>query len=186
MRTGHALFLLSMVLATPCMSESRQRCDAPELSKEEVRQVIEQERADRSDLPDEFPEYRFVLRRKGCHYVYMEHGIPEAPEYNQTFILNRDGVIVDAYVGASVDPDGAIECTEDALTATELAKIVREARAERDDLPPEYPDFRTRVERMRCLYLYFEYALPEVRGKYQVFTIDPFGEILEFSLSEPY
>jgi len=53
-------------------------------------------------------------------------------------------------------------------------------------LPSALPHYRTRIERRRCLYLYIEYALPERKGDYQVFTIDPFGELMEFARRDPY
>lgn len=79
-----------------------------------------------------------------------------------------------------------LKCPDKVFTESELAEIVKKEREKRQDLPPPFPNYKTRVERLRCMYLYFEYALPETRGNYQVFTIDPYGELMDFSLSKPY
>ena len=81
---------------------------------------------------------------------------------------------------------GSMKCPDGVLTDGQLAEIVARERARRGDLPPQFPKYKTRVQRLRCLYLYFEYALPERRGDYQTFTVDPFGELMEFSRSQPY
>lgn len=65
------------------------------------------------------------------------------------------------------------------LDEAQLAAIIEQARASRQDLPPPFDDFRVRVTKDRCLYIYFEDALPETRGSYVAFVIDVFGEIIE-------
>ena len=40
--------------------------------------------------------------------------------------------------------------------------------------------------RERCLYMYFEYAVPERRGDYLAFTLDPLGEVMDVYRSKPY
>lgn len=79
-----------------------------------------------------------------------------------------------------------LKCPNKVFRESELAEIIKKERAKRQDLPPSFPSYKVRVDRLRCLYLYVEYALPETRGNYQVFTIDPFGELMEFSRSRPY
>ncbi len=79
-----------------------------------------------------------------------------------------------------------MNCPSKVFTENELAEIVRAEREKRRDLPPLFENFRRRVDRLRCLYLYFEHKVPEQRGDYQVFTIDPFGKLMEFSRSQPY
>jgi hypothetical protein len=184
MRRRGALVLLLVLVVMPAIGYPQANCVARPLSDQQIRDIIQKERATRTDLPKPFPKDRWLVRRQGCHYVYIEYGLPEAPEYNQIFKLNQHGAIVDVQAGGqSVE---SLKCPDKALTESELAEIVKKARAKRGDLPSQFPKHRTRVERLRCLYLYFEYALPERRGDYQVFTIDPFGELMEFSRSQPY
>lgn len=156
---------------------------AEPLSDDEIKAIIDEQRLSRSDLPKPFGEYEWVARPKGNHYVYIEYGLPKAPGYNQIFKLNRHGRIVDATF--SEDPSKSIDCPDNVFSKSELAAIVAEERGKRGDLPPPFPNHRTRVERMRCLYMYFEYALPEVPGKHHVFVIDPYGELMEVIPSKP-
>lgn len=165
------------------MSYSQPNCSAPTLADQQVKDIIDKERATRTDLPEPFPESRWTVRRKGCHYVYIEYGLPEVPDYSQIFMLNQNGAIVDAQMGTSVEH---LKCPDKVFTNSELAEIIKKEREKRGDLPPPFPNFKTRIDRLRCLYLYFEYNLPEKRGDYQVFTIDPFGELMDFSRSQPY
>jgi hypothetical protein len=169
------------MVVLPAVGDPQPDCDARPLSDQQIVDTIQKARAARADLPKPFPKYRWLVRRQGCHYTYIEYGLPEAPEYNQIFKLNQHGAIVDAY--ASSQTVGSMKCPDRVLTETELAGIVAKERAKRGDLPAPFPGYKVRVQRLRCLYLYFEYALPETTGTYQVFTIDPFGELMGFSRS---
>lgn len=155
-----------------------------DLSDAAIKQIIDAERAKRTDLPPAFGEYTWSVRKDRNHYVYIETAVPERPHERLLFKLNRRGVIVDAILRDNFNTP--LNCPEKVLSESELAEVVRNARATWDDLPPPFEDHRARVARLRCLYLYFEYRLPERRGDYQVFTIDPYGELMEFSRSEPY
>jgi hypothetical protein len=178
------LVLLLACLAGPSTGHPQPACAARPLSDQEVRDVVEREREARADLPRPFPEQRWVVNRQGCYYNYIEYGIPETFHKEQIFKLNGTGVIVDVLVGG--DPSKGMKCPDRELMESELAQVVKKERARRSDLPPEFPRHETRVERSRCLYIYFEYALPRARGKYQAFTIDPFGGLIEFTRSQPY
>ena len=173
------LFLVALV--APRVGYAQPICVAPALSDQQVKESVDKERATRTDLPEPFPKYRWIVRKQGCYYVYIEYGLPEAPEYNHIFKLNQHGTIVDVQGGSQ-----SMKCPDKVLTQSELAEIIKRERAKRQDLPARFAKYRTRVDRLRCLYLYFEYALPETRGNYQVFTIDPLGELMEFSRSQPY
>lgn len=179
----HIVVLLFMIATFPASGYPQPPCDGSALSDQEMQNIIAQERAARTDLPKPFPEYRSVVKRQGCHYVYIEYGLPETPEYSHIFKLNRHGVIIDVQTSTIGEP---FQCPGKELSEIALAEIIKKEREQRHDLLPLFPNSRTRVERARCLYLYFEYALPETRGNYQVFTIDPFGEVMEFSRSQPY
>ncbi len=179
MQRRRVLILLFLGVIFPALGYSQPTCTAPVLSDQQVKDVVDKERGTRTDLPKPFPKYRWVVRRQGCHYVYIEYGLPEIPEDNHIFRLNQYGVIVDA-------DSSSLQCPDKVFTESELAEIIEKGRKKREDLPVLLPNYKTRVDRLRCMYLYFEYALPETRGNYQVFTIDPFGELMEFSRSQPY
>jgi hypothetical protein len=174
--------VLTSLLATaifPALAAAQPVCVAPALSDQQVKDIIDKARETRTDLGAPFPKYRWTVRRQGCHYVYIETGLPEAPDYRQSFKLNQYGAIVDA-------DNSRLKCPDKVLTESELAEIVTRERKKRQDLPPALPNARTRVQRLRCLYMYFEYAQPERKGDFQVFTIDPLGELMEFYRSQPY
>ena len=175
----HPCLVLLLVTAFSVLGYDGAACTAPELSNQEVKKIVDRERTVRHDLAQPFPKYRWDVKKQGCYYVYIEVGLPEAPEYSQSFTLNQRGVIVDAA------PAG-MHCPEQVLTEAELAQIVGKARDTRKDLPAPLPKTRTRVERLRCMYQYFEYAVPESRGNFLVFTIDPFGELIGVYRSKPY
>lgn len=181
MRSRVALAVLAGVLLFPALTRSQDGCDGLLLSDQQVQAAVARERSEQSDLPAPFSKYRWEVTRRDCQYIYVEYGLPETPERSRIFRLNRHGVIVD------VQPsDGRFQCPGEILTETELGEVVSMAREARPEMPRPYPSYRTRVDQLGCLYLYFEYALPDVRGKYTVFTIDSFGELLEVSVSQPY
>ena len=172
-----ALSALS-ALMLPAMCAAQPTCVAPTLSDQQVKDIVNGERKTRKDLPSAFAESRTTVRRLGCHYLLTERGIPEGPERANFFTLNQYGVIVDA------EP-GSLQCPEKVFSESELADIVKKERDRRPDIPRPLGG-STRVSRERCMYLYYEYAVPERRGDYLVFTIDPLGELFEFSRSKPY
>ena len=179
MRRQPALTFLFGMMVLPVSGYEQPTCPDPALSDRQVQDILKKERATRTDLPPPFPQQRVSVRRLGCYYVYIEYGLPETPDQNHIFKLNGRGVIVDFQPGSP-------KCPEKVLTDSELAEIVKNERAKRSDLPPPFPMSRTHVERARCLYRYFEYAVPESRGNYQVFTIDAFGELMEVLRPDPY
>jgi len=178
-----ALVLLFTLLICPTVGHSQPTCDAPALSDAEVTDAVETARATRTDLPSLFPKYRSSVRKRGCYYTYIEFPIPEELHANNIFTLNQHGAIVDVIASARMS---GMECPSREFTESELAEIVRAEREKRSDLPPPFENFRPYVERLRCLYLYFEHKVPQQRGDYQVFTIDPLGGLMEFSRNEPY
>lgn len=170
-------------MIVPALGYSEPTCVAPALSDQQVKEIIDTERATRTDLPVPFQKYKWTVKRQGCHYVYVEYGLPETPEYNQIFKVNQYGAIVDAGTGLR---GKSLKCPEKVFTESELAEIIKKEREKRSDLLPRFPNYKTWVHRSGCLYFYFEYNLPERRGDYQAFTIDPFGELMDFSRSQPY
>lgn len=183
MQSRQAWVLLSVLGIFPVLAHSQPTCVAPALSDQQVKDIITKERATRTDLPGPFPKYRSNVRRQGCHYIYIEYGLPETPEYSHIFKLNQHGAIVDVQTGTGSEP---LKCPDKVFAESDLAEIIKKEREKRHDLPPPFASYKTRVDRLRCLYLYFEYNLPEKRGDYQVFTIDPFRELMGFSRSQPY
>jgi hypothetical protein len=174
---GVTLFMFAFA-ALPAWGYQDPPCDAPAMSNEQVKAIIVKARSERKDLPVAFPDYRWVVQRRGCYYTYIEYAKPETPDQNHIFKLNQHGVIVD------VEPEQQ-RCPEKVFTEAELAQIVRNERAKRKDLPPPFAKAVTRVDRVRCLYLYFEYADPPAKGNYQVFTIDPLGGVMDVIRPDP-
>jgi hypothetical protein len=185
MKSLQVLVLLFTVMIFSTLGYPQPTCVAPPLSEQQVKDIIDKERATRTDLPAPFPEYRWTVTKRGCYYGYFEHGIPEAIHYEQMFELNQYGVIVDVTVGGRGGKTPKMRCPDKVFSESELAEIIKEERVKRQDLPPPFPDYKTRVSRVRCLYFYYEEALPETRGNYQVFRIDPLGELMRFSRSQP-
>ena len=74
-------------------------CTQPQLTDEQVVNIIATARASRTDLPPAFEHYRTVIRRDGCYYVYIEVSLPETPDLVHIFRLNQNGQLVDAQAG---------------------------------------------------------------------------------------
>jgi len=171
--------LFFMGASVGLFANDRPNCEQPPLTDQQIIDLVARERATRKDLPPPPSQAQTSIRRQGCYYVYIEQPVPAMPEGNVIFKINQRGMISDVQPGSPT-------CPEKVFTAAELQEIVNRARTKRPDLPPPFPASRTRVERLRCLYQYFEYSLPEKRGNYQVFTIDPFGEVLDVIRPDPY
>ena len=171
-----------ILLILPAVGFSQPTCVAPELSDAEVKGAIDRARVTRADLPAPFPEYRWSVKKRGCYYVYIEYLLPEAPDSNYMITLNQHGEIVDVLAsGQSVK----LQCPSKVFTENELAEIVRIERGKRDDLPPPFTNYEVQMQRLGCLYLYIEYSSPEIRENYMAFRIDPYGQVMEFSRSQP-
>ena len=79
----------------------------------------------------------------------------------------------------------AMACPDRTFSTEELSAIIASARASRTDVPAPYAETRVQVLRVRCLYQYFEYPVPEDSGRYTVFTIDPYGGLMSFDIANP-
>jgi hypothetical protein len=172
-------FLAAAMALLPRTAGAQPKCTAPTLSEQQLGEIVRKAREARKDLPAPFSGHTIVVRRQGCHYLYIEYAVPRTPDKQNIFTINQHGVIVDTQPPMT-------ECPGKALSEQDLAEIVKQARAARTDLPQPYPKFTTRVAKMRCLFTYFEYAAPAQPGDFQVFTIDGFGEILEASRNKRY
>lgn len=179
---SYLLIIISM-LSISHLAKAEIECKASELSGDQINEIITKERARRDDLPPAFDMYEYTVRKEGCYYTYIEYGLPSAMEYHQIFRLNQYGEIVDAQSGGV---EANLKCPQKQYANEELAEIIKKAREYRKDFSQPFKSYRVYVDRLGCLYLYFEYNQPERRGDYQVFTIDPFGEVMDYSHSNPY
>ena len=72
-----------------------------------------------------------------------------------------------------------LECPAVVLSQAELTSIVEAAREVRSDLPERFALQTTRVRRERCLYYVIEVEEPGTTGQYNIFLIDPLGELVD-------
>jgi hypothetical protein len=160
-------------MSTIVFAAQHPTCTAPALSEQEIQVIVDKERQTDAgkDLPRRAPTDQWTVRRHGCHYVYVESAVPARPEGANVFWMNQYGALIDA-------SPGAMTCPTPALTEQQLAKIVSTERGRRSDLAPPAPNANVRVSRLRCLYVYIEFA-GSLSSTYQAFTIDPFGEVID-------
>lgn len=74
-------------------------CSGPELTKEQLIEIIKQERLKRSDLPKAYFKSDYTVNRRGCYYSVIESAVPERIGKNIIFKLNQKGIIVDVMHG---------------------------------------------------------------------------------------
>ena len=104
MRYGSFALLLMSGLSQAYAQEWRPRCTEPTLADSQIKTIIDRERVARVDLPRAYEKYRWVVRRQGCYYIYVEIALPEVPDRAQTITLNQKGVIVDVDDGRLKPP----------------------------------------------------------------------------------
>lgn len=171
------LLIVMNLLVFPVSVLAQNDCGAPELSADQIHEIITKERVIREDLPRAYPKYEYTVNKEGCYYKYSETGLPYKPDYFRFFTLNRFGAIVE--VQGALGLPFEIKCTERVYSENELAQIVKKERKLRQDLPLPFENYKVKVERSGCKYIYFEFELPEGSKHYQVFEIDPFGELMK-------
>lgn len=154
-------------------------CTSLTISNDQIREIVSRSRVEHNEIPREFSSFRWSVQRQGCHYVYIETGLPESPDYRQVFTLNQSGKLVDV-------ENIALKCDGNNMDAAQLRLIIDRERSRRPDIPSAGPEVRIQNQRLRCMYMVFEYAVPEVKGKFDLFTIDQYGELLGFYRSLPY
>jgi hypothetical protein len=200
MKNTWILFLLLAPMPSIWSFQSSDCSDAPTLSDDRIKEIIASERAKHKDILGPFPPYDTIIRRDGCYYTYIENRLDARAfpkerlvivDSSIIFKLNKDGAIVDMPTRSIARPDQDQKtpswCSEEKVfSETELAEIVARARAKRSDLPALFPKSRVRVQRKGCVYRYWEYALPETLGNFQVFSIDRFGELMEIMSPHPF
>lgn len=172
-----ALVFAAAMTATAAAEPPKKKCTAAPLTNAQVEAIIAKERSTRTDLPKPFAKSTWKVRRNGCYYTALELMEPATPDADHIFTLNQHGVIVDA---------SALACPSKVYDSVELATIVTKARAAQSNLPPPYKKQEVVVLRSRCLYSYFEYPVPGRRGVYQLFQIDPLGDLMDVQIGKPY
>ena len=105
-RTARIRWLASTVcwlgvglLPTASDSGAQVVCAAAPKSDAEIAEIIATARLSRSDLPSPYANFRYRVRRRSCHYVYLESEVPASAGSHRSFLLNQDGVIVDVEYG---------------------------------------------------------------------------------------
>lgn len=85
------------------------------------------------------------------------------------------------FSGSSAAVEG-MKCPERTFTETEIQDALMKARTRFTDVPPPYAQQELRFDRIRCLYVLFEYQLAEGRrsGNWQSYTFDPYGELMDY------
>jgi len=78
----------------------------------------------------------------------------------------------------------SIACPENVLSELDLVNIVEAARVSSNDLPVKFSNYHTKVARLRCLYILYEIETSESSEIYQTFTIDPYGELMEYYVNK--
>ena len=99
-RTGILIAcVLAIASSMPGGARAQDVCKADALGAEQVKAIVDAERAVRSDLPKAFERYRWTVSRQGCYYVYIEFGLPETPGVSLMFRINQFGAVVDVVKG---------------------------------------------------------------------------------------
>ena len=176
----HLYYFLTIIilLIYPGSALAQNDCNAPEFTADQIHEIIKNERANRDDLPRAYPKYKYEVIKEGCYYQYWEEKQPDALHASRRFTLNKFGAIVEILRGPAVMFE--FKCPEKVYSESELAEIIKRERELRQDLPQPFSNYKVQTARYGCLYLYFESELPEGSKNYLVFTIDPFGELMEF------
>ncbi len=174
------LFLVIIsLLIFPNLVLAQGDCGAPELSLEQIHEIIKKERLKRSDLPQAFPKYEYSLKKQGCYYIYFEKKQPYEIHYSRSFTLNRFGAIVEVRRGHGLEVE--LKCPEKVYSESEVEKIIKKERELHRDIPPPFSNFKVQFKRIGCSYWYVEVELPEESKNYIAFKIDAFGGLMKFS-----
>lgn len=76
-----------------------------------------------------------------------------------------------------------LKCPDKVFSDSELINIVENARKTRSDLPVKLQNYSTKITRLRCLYIITERTTQADTNLYQTFTIDPYGELMDFYIN---
>jgi hypothetical protein len=153
------------------------QCTAPELSKENIIEIIQRERATRKDLPTEIPNAIKEVRHQRCHYIYNESSPTELKSH--AFTINQYGVIVDASIPHTTY---SMNCPPIDLSKEFLAERLSKIRLQESDIPHEPQSYTSDLEKIGCYFMYSEdYESP---GKFQLFMFDFNGELIDFFISD--
>lgn len=158
------------------------KCDVPEFSEQNILEIVRRERFIQKELPPEIENATKEVRRKRCHYVYVEYPNDRAVGKNRVFVINQYGAIVDATSGRT-DKTHMV-CPSVDFNKEILAQRLIEQRLRYTDVPAAPTNYKTKLTNLRCMFIYYEIQIPEADGKYQTFTFDFYGDLYEFYKSE--
>jgi hypothetical protein len=151
-------------------------CPEPRLSTQQIIDIVQKERAARTDLPKEIPNGdKLVSPAERCYYLYQEFS-KEYLEDKYTFIFNKDGVIVDIllhHAGTRMKcplSDPSLEFLADRL------RILREREPELPKLPSLA--YKTSIVKYGCAFYYAEESDDEIIR--QTFIFDAFGDLIDY------
>lgn len=152
------------------------QCKTPDISKENLIKIIQQERLARKDLPTEIPNAIIDVRRQRCHYIYSESSPVELKSHN--FSVNQYGVIVNVSIPHTVF---SMNCPSVELSKEALSAHLKQIRIQEPDIPREPQSYTVDLNKIGCYFMYEEdYDNPMY---FQLFTFDFNGELVDFLYS---
>ena len=93
-----SVFLLGAGLLA-CATRSSQRCEAPDLSRQALINIVESEVRRRGGNPKPDRRTQIKVRRDGCDYVYQEVAVPKRPGDFLVVRINQFGEVTEFFPG---------------------------------------------------------------------------------------
>ena len=180
-RNGVLLFICGLFAQS--VSAEDLICKGPTFTDEDIIAIVNRERATRKLVPPAFKEaVEIQIHRKRCHYVYLEYPKQKTVGRNRVITLSRYGYIIDAFSGRSGNT--FLDCPDVNYSVEDLQNLVNRQRKQFKDLPARPKEYAVKMIKMRCMFVYYETPTPEKPNVYQSFTLDYYGDIYDFYLSE--
>jgi hypothetical protein len=168
---GFLILTASIAMADdPDIASKRYQLHCPdrELTSDQLRDLVQNARESRTDLPPPPKEYEVKIRRDGCLYRYVETDLKAPRRTNNRFLMDPYG---DIYNVTST-------CLGSGLSDADVMAAVADARSARSDLPETPSSFATEIEKTDCHYIYRE--IPKLDSEPVVsITVGPHGDVLE-------
>ena len=174
-----SIYALSASASSEDLSPRGITCKTPAFTKKEIINIVKKAREANPKLIAETENADINIHRQRCHYVYRE-----TPRANTTVDLSRYvtinevGEIASFIVGRS--GKSGFKCPDVKYSVEQMAKFLQLSRARFSDLPKQPNDFTARVNKVRCMYVYYEYPLSIKEGKGYSFTFDYNGDLYSF------
>lgn len=157
------------------------KCQAPDIGFDKIIGIVDKERSIHTELPVPLKDAAIWIERTRCFYTYREAPKKQQLDFvGREFIINQFGKLVNVTDGNLFQ--NKLNCLNKDPTIEQIQLSLEKERGIDSSIPKSPEESKTILLKNGCMYDYWETPLPEIKGRYNIYTFDYNGDLYDFKV----